>query len=68
MSSNTRSVETRRYDVVDPRFALTKGEEWGRFEFGSTLVLVATPGAVALNATEPGSPLRLGTRIGTLSV
>jgi phosphatidylserine decarboxylase len=63
----TRQIETRRYDVVDPRYSLAKGQEWGRFEFGSTLVLVATPGAVALDAAEPGSPLRLGTRIGTLA-
>jgi phosphatidylserine decarboxylase len=45
---------------------LAKGHEWGRFEFGSTLVLAAAPGAVALERHEPGTPLRLGTRIGTL--
>lgn len=43
---------------------LAKGEEWGRFEFGSSLVLVATPDRLALDAPPPGTPLRLGTRIG----
>jgi phosphatidylserine decarboxylase len=45
---------------------LAKGEEWGRFEFGSTLVLVAAPGALELDVAPPGTPLRLGTRIGRL--
>jgi phosphatidylserine decarboxylase len=49
-----------------PGLRLAKGEEWGRFEFGSSLVLVAAPGALRLQAEEPGTPLRLGRRIGTL--
>jgi phosphatidylserine decarboxylase len=57
------SGELRTY----PReIALAKGQEWGRFEFGSTLVLVAARGALALAAQPPGSPLRLGQRIGRL--
>ncbi len=44
---------------------LEKGQEWGRFEFGSTLVMLATPDALSLDEAAPGSPLRLGTRIGT---
>ncbi len=46
--------------------ALAKAEEWGRFEFGSTLVLLAQPGAVALEARAPGTSVRLGERIGRL--
>lgn len=45
---------------------LAKGQEWGHFEFGSTLVLVAQRGAVELDAKPPGARLRLGERIGTL--
>jgi phosphatidylserine decarboxylase len=45
---------------------LEKGHEWGRFEFGSTLVLAAAPGTVELDAQPPGTPLRLGTRIGRI--
>jgi phosphatidylserine decarboxylase len=46
--------------------ALAKAEEWGRFEFGSTLVLLAEPGRVLLEAPLPGTPVRLGERIGQL--
>jgi phosphatidylserine decarboxylase len=53
----------RRYD---PPIKLFRGQEWGRFEFGSTIVVLAAPGFVALDA-KPGEALRLGERIGTLS-
>jgi hypothetical protein len=43
------------------------GEEWGRFEFGSTIVLVAAPGLLTLDVQPPGTPVRLGARIGTLA-
>jgi phosphatidylserine decarboxylase len=46
--------------------ALAKGEEWGRFEFGSTIVLVAAPALVALDAQPAGTAVRLGQRIGRL--
>jgi phosphatidylserine decarboxylase len=55
----------RRYDANAPQLA--KGEEWGRFEFGSTLVLVTAPGAFELEIEAAGTPLRLGTRIGRRS-
>lgn len=58
-------AENRRYpDGV----ALAKGQEWGRFEFGSTIVLLAAPGNVALDAREAGTAVRLGERIGTLAL
>ncbi len=46
---------------------LDKGQEWGRFEFGSTVVLLASPGWLRLNAQAPGTPLRLGSRIGIVT-
>jgi hypothetical protein len=46
---------------------LAKGEEWGRFEFGSTLVVLAAPGVVELDVAPAGAELRLGARIGTLA-
>lgn len=55
--------EERRYDDLRSR---ARGEGWGRFEFGSTLVLVASPDALALDPRPSGEPLRLGTRIGSL--
>ena len=46
--------------------ALARGEEWGHFAFGSTLVLAAAPEALEISIQPPGTPLRLGQRIGTL--
>jgi phosphatidylserine decarboxylase len=60
-----RVGRTRR-DYRDRPFRLAKGEEWGRFEFGSTIVLLAEPGVLELASNAPGSELRLGERIGTL--
>lgn len=45
---------------------LAKGEEWGRFEFGSTIVIVAARELLTLDLQPPATPVRLGERIGTL--
>jgi phosphatidylserine decarboxylase len=66
LSTNTRE-RAPHWRHYDPLPLLVKGGEWGRFEFGSTLVLAAAPDALALSLRPPGSPLRLGTRIGTLA-
>jgi len=58
------AIERRAYAA--PGHVLAKGEEWGRFEFGSTIVMIAAPGTVDIEAPSPGSLLRLGRRIGTL--
>jgi phosphatidylserine decarboxylase len=52
--------------TYEPPARFEKGQEWGRFEFGSTIVMLATPGALTLDAQSPGTPLRLGSRIGTV--
>ena len=57
-------IVDRRYAGAGPR--LERGEEWGRFEFGSTIVMITGPGRAKLDAPLPGSVVRLGTRIGTL--
>ena len=68
------SLETNRPGAREERrsypggIALAKGAEWGRFEFGSTIVLLAPPGAVELEARAPGTPVRLGERIGRLAL
>ena len=49
-----------------PGVAVEKGCEWGHFEFGSTLVVVAAPGRLRLESHSPGTPLRLGEVIGRL--
>jgi phosphatidylserine decarboxylase len=45
---------------------LATGAEWGRFEFGSTLVLVLAEGVGKLDFQPPGSGLQMGSRIGRL--
>jgi len=63
----TRDGAPRTERHYEPPPAFAKGAEWGRFEFGSTLVLVATPGWLALDAEAPGAPVRLGRRIGRMA-
>lgn len=55
-----------REETHQPPYALEKGQEVGRFCFGSTVVLVATPGWLKLDAQPAGAPCVLGERIGTL--
>ena len=43
---------------------LARGEEWGHFEFGSTIVLLIPPGLYTLDTKPIGTPLRLGRAIG----
>ncbi len=60
--------EEREYGPAPrpPRPALASGAEWGRFEFGSTLVVLIAPDSGYLDPEPTGSKLRLGRRIGTL--
>ncbi len=66
-------LETNRPGVgrtereYDPGFEFDRCQEWGRFLFGSTLVLLASPGALEFDGAPIGSTLRLGSRLGRLS-
>jgi phosphatidylserine decarboxylase len=47
--------------------SLLKGAEAGRFNMGSTVIIVTEPGRVEWNATlQPGAAVSLGQRIGTV--
>ena len=53
--------------LPSPLPALTKGEEMGRFNMGSTVILLLPPGMAEWEAhLVAGQALRLGERIGTL--
>jgi len=54
--------ERREYADRAPKFA--RGEEWGHFEFGSTIVLLAPPGRFEIDCQPLGSALTLGEVIG----
>jgi phosphatidylserine decarboxylase len=66
LSTNVKDGRALRRDYGERGRRYRKGEEWGRFEFGSTIVLLATPGLVELDVSPAGTGLRLGARIGTL--
>ena len=60
---------SRRWDYTgaSPRVHLERGAEMGRFNLGSTIVLLFPPGAIAWEAAlAPGQAVRLGQRLGTL--
>ena len=53
--------------AVTPR-DYARGEEVGRFNLGSTVVLVLPPAMVQFERVlHAGSPVRLGQRLGTLA-
>jgi phosphatidylserine decarboxylase len=68
------SIETVWHGVVTPPTApavqtwhyaenpvtLAKGAEMGRFNMGSTIIVLFGPDAVAWNAIAPGTPMRMG--------
>ncbi len=66
LTTNRRSArsETRVFSEGPP--LLDKGKEWGRFEFGSTIVALATPGLLTFGPRPDDERLLLGRRIGTL--
>ena len=50
-----------------PAVALTRGQEMGRFNMGSTVILLGAPGLLSLDPTKAaGEALRMGQAIGTL--
>jgi phosphatidylserine decarboxylase len=55
-------AEDRELGATGPKFA--RGEQWGHFEFGSTIVLLIPPGLYDLDPKPVGTPLRLGQAIG----
>jgi phosphatidylserine decarboxylase len=55
-------------DIGHPPITLEKGAELGRFNMGSTVILLWPPGAVRLDPRlAPGAGLRMGERIALLS-
>jgi phosphatidylserine decarboxylase len=61
-------AETRNYGdghgTPSPRLAI--GEEWGRFEFGSTLVMLVSAEAGRIDFRGAGTKVMMGSRIGVL--
>ncbi|MFS8514959.1 MAG: phosphatidylserine decarboxylase, partial [Planifilum fulgidum] len=58
----TRSADRRcKCKAYEPPLPLSKGEEMGRFEFGSTVILLFEPGRVEwISDWAPGTALKMG--------
>lgn len=59
------ALPDRRSYGLNARF-FDKGDEMGRFEFGSTIVMAVSPKLAALQFAEPGTAIRMGQRLGSL--
>jgi len=65
LRGHTRQTEVTHYSAAD--ITLDRGAEMGRFNMGSTVILILPPGAVTRTEHLPmASPVRLGQRIATL--
>ena len=51
-------------ETIRPNQALSTGDELGRFQLGSTVILCTPPGSARLDALPPGRTLRVGEAIG----
>ena len=65
ITSNMKGAQAAAGVLAEP-YALEKGGELGRFELGSTIILLFPPGVVTLDALLPGDGVMLGQGIGTL--
>lgn len=64
LTTNLAGATRSEREYPKGKVSLERGEEWGRFEFGSTLVLIGRAGSVALDAGALGELVRLGEAIG----
>jgi phosphatidylserine decarboxylase len=52
--------------TIEPPFALQRGQELGRFELGSTVIVLCRPGEALLDDLAPGTPVRMGQAVGRI--
>jgi len=64
--SNRRGALPRQA-AVHPPYALDKGAELGRFELGSTVILLTRPDEATLDEPAPGTVLRMGQAVGRMT-
>ncbi len=58
-----REITLRNY--ASGEITLARGDEMGRFNMGSTVILVLPPGVAELDPDlQPGSPVKMGQRLG----
>ena len=62
--TNVPGVARIRQHLGSRAPAFARGQEWGHFEFGSTIVMLTPPGEIEISFRPPGNSLRLGEVIG----
>jgi len=67
MRTNVAGAPPERRDFGDRAPHFDRGQEWGHFEFGSTIVMLTPPEGPTIDPRPVGSPLRLGEAIGRIS-
>jgi phosphatidylserine decarboxylase len=67
LTSNIQGGKYQRRSYAPFQATLSKGQELGRFEFGSTLVLVMPKKFGRIDSQEPGTPIRMGQKIGCVN-
>jgi phosphatidylserine decarboxylase len=64
LRTNVSGARPERRDFGDRAPAFARGEEWGHFEFGSTIVMLTPPGHFTIDPQPAGRALTLGEVIG----
>jgi len=64
LRTNISGARAERRDLDDGAPTFARGEEWGHFEFGSTIVMLTPPEYFEINPQPIGRPLVLGEPIG----
>jgi phosphatidylserine decarboxylase len=63
-----QSGSIRRYDYADKNIALAKGGEMGRFNMGSTVILLAPPHLTWEASLKPGQAVKMGQKLATFKI
>ncbi len=66
LRTNVPGARLQRRELGREGVRFARGEEWGHFRFGSTVVLLTPPGAIEPEFRASGHPVRLGERIGRI--
>ena len=64
LRTNVNAGRVERREFADPAPKFVRGEQWGHFEFGSTIIMLVPPDLFEIHPQPVGSSLTLGEVIG----
>ena len=64
LRTNVSGARAERRDLSDRAPVFARGEQWGHFEFGSTIVMLTPPDLFEIHPQPAGRALKLGEIIG----